>query len=320
MPGVKYLVPVTEDELSEWMSHRTWRLPREGVPLDRVNDLARLKPEEVSDDKNDWFLVEYNCSDLKNAGIVPFSSVTSLCGCSDHKTAILLNHYEGFGIEVHTAEMGLQTAFGEWWRRSRIETLSLDCTEGANAMSELFGFGDGVKRGYGRKVAEELVDIELGVEKNNFPGRLLAYSRSQLFGCDGICAAMCDLGTILRSLQKNEKDVAAVNRLASGISSVIKGDQKASLTDCADVLKGSASLKGCSFEFVLFLAWKYAAEHKGGKIDFEQVDLDVKNMRNDPKMSCVLQKALHLFGAYVGFKSFAVQYHIKRRTEVSATC
>lgn len=312
---VRYLVPITEDELSNWMSCLVWRLPRLGVKKDAIDEFNAVRTVNVSALRDDWLLAEYSLTDKDSNSAVPFFSVVGLYGASPRKTALLQNHYAGFGISVQDASAEHVRAFEEWWRRSRLETLMLDCENGGRAMCQLYDIADKVPRAIVKAVARVLVDAELECPPCKFEEYLLGYSRSMTFNYAGIAAALCDLGSVLRMCLRNEKDVKRLNRFAARSREVFGKTEKPDWKLVAEILDEYRGWKYSRLHYVLFLKWKHATEQNGGKVDFPMITADVNAMRGEAGVQDALAQALVLFGSYVGFESFAVQYHVKKRTD-----
>ena len=312
---IRYLVPITEDELSSWMSCLVWRLPRPGVKKDAVDGFKSVRTATVSAMRDDWLLAEYLLTDEDSDSAVPFFSVMGLYGVTPRKTALLQNHYNGFGLSVQDAPVEYVRAFEEWWRRSRIETLMLDCENGGRAMCQLYDCPDKVSRGIVKEVATVLVDAELESPPCKFQEYLLGYSRSTTFNYTDIAAALCDLGSVLRMCLTDEKNVKRLNRFATRIRALFGETENPDWKFVAKVVEEFRSWKYSRLHYVLFLKWKRAAEQNGGKVDFKMITADVNTMRGEVGVQDALTQALVLFGSYVGFESFAVQYHVKKRID-----
>lgn len=304
-----WIVPLTEEELSDWIASRCGMLPRLGVPIQSVDDLEQLGVARVTESKEDWFLAVYRMKEGKQARSVPFSRVKLLLAMTEHKLALLENHYAGFGPEIGLARAEQGAAFDIWWRKSRIETLAADCEEGANGLAEIMGCRRQVKRSFGRRVAEVLVADELGISRVEIPACLFAYSRSIETGLSSLGAAFCDLGRVLRMCLSEERE-CEVSKLAHHVAETFGGGREIGPNEVARLLNEFRSIKELKLSFVLFLKWKYAAERNGGMVDFKELMADLAWFKGVKGVMGEVESGILLYGAFVGFKSFAIQYHL----------
>lgn len=307
-----WLIPLTEEELLDWISSPKYTLPRLGVPVLQMDSFRQVGIAHVSDSKDDWLLAAYRTENGNPRNGVPFSEVTCLLGMTSRKLALLENHYGGLGPKIEAAAPDQGASFDAWWLRSRIETLAVDCEAGANALAELMGIGRRVKRSYGRKVAEILIADEMGQSQTSRPYCLFAYSRSFESGLSLLGSAFCDLGHTLRLCLK-DKQSGMVSALARRIGELFAKGGDLIQHDIDGLMKEFKSIKEFRLRYVLFLKWKYAAEQNGGAIDFQEMLDDAAWFRECSELQVEFEAGALLYGAFAGFKSFAVQYHLRKR-------
>ena len=303
---------LTEEELSDWISSPSYVLPRSGVPVEKMDSPNQVGAERVSDSRDDWLLAVYDAESSSPRKGVPFSKVSALLGMSERKLALLENHYAGFGPKIEAATPNQRGCFEAWWRKSRIETLAVDSEAGADAMAELMGRQRRVNKAYGRRVAEVLMEAELGLPSTSLPSYLFAYSRSVETGLPSLGAAFCDLGHILRMCLKEEKgDV--ISGLARRIMGLFGEGRVFSQDDIGELMRSLKCLKEFKLRYVLFLKWKYAAERNGGAVDFREMLDDTAWFTKNENLAAEFDEGVLLYGAFAGFRSFAIQYHQRLR-------
>lgn len=158
--------------------------------------------------------------------------------------------------------------------------------------------------------AAETAGIDVGLRT------LLEYSRHAPNFPDNLLGAVCDVGTIMRGLAKDENDNEQLRKLGALVNAA-KADGSvfsfSRLTGLVDAGFSFPLLRPC---FVIYLYWKYLAEQKDGAIDFERLLADVEELRQTALDASEWAGAVWLLGAMAGFKSFSAQYHAFKREQL----
>ncbi len=305
-----YCALITEEELYAWGKSKSWPLPRKvwlrekfwAKPEKAFRDLSAL---HFSRRKDGILLARFQSKVLPKTNTrIPFYEVNALLGLSPVQAGILKDRYGELELEIEQASDSVCSAFDAWWREW---TEKNDIRDGAYALPELFGLPP--PRDVGMTIKTMCEALESSTE--NLISALCAYSRGEPWPCDGILAALCDFGKVLRLNMVGKEDGRLVSELSKKAKLLLDNKAIPSIDDIRSLLKDVSRRKEFSLEYVLFMEWKYAMERKMGELDIELMYGEIEAC--PPYSRKEFAKALALFGAFVGFEAFAESYHMKMR-------
>ncbi len=306
-----YCALITEEELYAWGKSKSWPLPRK--VWDR--DFFLVKPEKAFRElsalhflrrKEGILLARFQSNVLPKANMrIPFYEVNALFGLSSVQTGIMKDRYGELELIIEQAPDSICSAFDAWWWEW---TEKIDIWDGAHALPELFGLPP--PRDVGMIIKTMCEALKPSTE--NLLSALCAYSRGEPWPCDGILAALCDFGKVLRFNMVGKKEGCLVSELSKKAKLLLDNKVSPSIDDISTLLKDVSNRKEFSLEYVLFMEWKYAMERKMGELDIELMYRELE--ASPPHSRKEFAKALARFGAFVGFEAFAESYHVKMRT------
>ena len=314
MVNMEYVIPILEDELYAWVKRPCWPLPRPAVVASRFFGRCgrRFKCLPIIGEglqKQNVLLIQFASPSVPRRGAdIPFYAITQVQGFSEAHVEIVKDRYGNLRVPIVCAPENVIRDFDGWW----MECEKLDFTEGAKRLPSLFdlhGSPDAVR------VADEVYTALRRPPGNVFASNLLSYSRGEPWPVDGLIAAICDLGKILRLTSSAEVDGKRVSALADLVGQHLKKNGPNDWPSVCKILDGFTDDPRYGVANVLFLAWKFAMERKSGSLDFELMQNHVRTAESSQPSAVI--KALALFGAFVGFGAFAETYHIHMRESLT---
>lgn len=279
---------------------------------------AKLPEGMLRDDLHKSFFVVFETSDGKYAKnqSIPFYETKSILALDVQYESLYRSRYGEIlpvSLAAEVVRKDLQTAVKTWNRKVE----SRNVVDGGMKLLEICSLAKPEELPVDENVLNAFCcgDMEAVEAMDAGLRSLLSYTRHSPNFPETLLGAVCDVGTILRGLAKDEADNERLKMLGAFVNSVKGENAPFSFGQLGRLAETGLDISLLKASFVIYLHWKYKAEQKGGEIDFRNLMADVVELRQTSLKEADWSGAVWLLGSMAGFKSFSAQYHAFKREQ-----